>query len=463
MDIKKLLVRSGDTLLCAIELMDRAHMGVALVVDGRGLLVGIVVDGDVRRALIRGKDLGEKVETVMTRDPVCVPAEASDAEVVQLLQGPGFAERTPALIPAVDAGGRPVGLYSSAELLNRSGTGPQAGVGAEHRGRIVVIGGAGYIGSVLVRQLLDAGHSVTVLDSLLYGDASIRELAGHPRFEFVKGDTRHIDDLVPVIRRAGAVAHLAELVGDPLCERDPQMTFEINCAATSAVARMCGYLQVNRFVYLSSCSVYGASSDPDAVLDERSELAPVSVYARTKINSERLILSVADGNFSPVVLRLGTVFGLSQRPRFDLVVNTLSAQAVREGKVRIHGGGQWRPFVHVADVGRAISLALEAPLEQVRGQVFNVVGASHRIDEVGEMIAAAVPGTRIVREKETVDRRNYRVSGDRARDTLGLPAPVTVKEGIQQMVSALRSGAIGDHRAREYTNARAFDEDVYGN
>ena len=461
MDARLLIVGPGDSLLDAIQVMDRAHVGLVLVVDGEGRLVGVVVDGDVRRALIHGKGLDEKIDTVMTRDPVCVRAEATDAEVVQLLQGPDFAVRTPALIPAVDPEGRPVRIYTAAELLGRSG-GPQEEAVPARQGRIVVIGGAGYVGSVLVRQLLQTGYNVTVLDSLLYGDASIRELDGHPRFEFVRGDTRHIDDLVPVIRKASAVVHLAELVGDPLCDRDPQMTFEINCAATSAVARMCGYLQVNRFVYLSSCSVYGGSSDPDAVLDERSELAPVSVYARTKINSERLILSVADGNFSPVVLRLGTVFGLSHRPRFDLVVNILTARAVREGKVHIHGGGQWRPFVHVGDVARAISLVLEAPLEQMKGQVFNVVGASHRIEEVGQMIATAVPGTRIVSEKDSGDRRNYRVSGEKALKKLGLSTPVTGQEGISEMVSALRSGAVGDHRAREYTNARAFDEDAYG-
>ena len=462
MQIERLLVRPKDTLLNAIEAMDRAHTGLALVVDDEGRLIGAVVDGDVRRALINGLDLHQPVETVMTRDPICVPARATDSEIVQLLQSPAYAKRTPVYIPAVDDAGRPVKLYTSSELLSRGGLSPGAGKPASRTDNILVVGGAGYVGSVLVRHLLTSGCHVTVLDKLLYGDASLRDLAGHPQFEFVPGDTRHIDDLVPALRKANAVVHLAELVGDPLCGRDPQTTFEINYLATSSIARICSYLQINRFVYLSSCSVYGASENPDTILDEHSYLAPVSLYARMKINSERVILSSANGNFSPCILRLGTVFGLSHRPRFDLVVNTLTARAVQDGEIEIFGGDQWRPHVHVADVARAIQLALESPIERVKNQAFNIVGENQRIDDVGRMVTEVIPGINVVQKGTVVDKRNYRVSGDKAEEILGFKPTRSIRDGIQEIAEALESGRIQDYKdKRYYNNLLVFEGEIF--
>ncbi len=456
MEILGLCLRRDDPILRAIQKMDRVNTGIAFVVDEGNRLIGVVTDGDIRRAILEGVDLESSVEGLMTKDPVVVRDGSSDEEIIRLLQSAGFQERTPAWIPVVDNQGVPVDLRSQTELMVHGGAVGDRAQAAMKPARVLVIGGAGYIGSTLVHRLLDAGYSVTVLDRLLYGDTSLHPFKDHPKFQMECGDTRHLDDLVPVIQKADAVVHLAELVGDPLCVREPQTTFEINYLATASIARICDHLQINRFVYLSSCSVYGTSPDPDETLDESSPLAPVSLYAKMKINSERVVLGMGTGNFSPCVLRLGTAFGMSHRPRFDLVVNTLTAHAVRKRKFEVFGGNQWRPHVHVADVTRAIQLVLESPIEKVGNEVFNVVGENRRIGELADVILKLLPDTEVVYHPAAVDPRNYRVSGEKAKRMLGFIPSVSVREGVQEIVEALKNGEIEDYEDKQYTNAFAF-------
>ncbi len=456
MTVLELCIRRDDLILRAIRTMDRVHAGIAFVVEEGNRLIGVVTDGDIRRAILDGVDLESPVEGLMTEDPVVVREGLADEEVVRLLQSAGFQERMPVWIPVVDARGVLVDLRSRTDLVAHGGVKGDRAQAAMKPARILVIGGAGYIGSMLVHRLLDAGYSVTMLDRLLYGDASIQGLKGHPEFRMERGDTRHLDDLVPVIQKADAVVHLAELVGDPLCVREPRTTFEINYLATASIARICDYLQINRFVYLSSCSVYGARPNPDEILDEKSPLAPVSLYAKMKINSERVILEMGTGNFSPCILRLGTVFGMSHRPRFDLVVNTLTAQAVRKRKIEIFGGNQWRPHVDVADVARAIQLVLESSIGKVGNEVFNVVGENRRIGEIADDILALLPNTEVVRYPDAVDPRNYRVSGEKAMRMLDFVPAVSVREGIRAIAEALESGEIEDHEDKRYSNALAY-------
>lgn len=451
-------VRPEATLRAAIEAMDRFRRGLAFVVDGASRLVGVVSDGDLRRALLKGYSLDHLVREVMCSDPLVVRNHATDQEVMSLLQSERYSARKPTWIPVVDGNDRLVGIRELTDLMihvdGSSGSIQKAARGA----RVLVIGGAGYIGAMLVRQLLNAGYYVTVLDRLSYGDASLRGLGNNPCFRLVRGDTRHIDDLVPAFRDANAVVHMAELVGDPLCQQDPETTFQINYLATASIARICDYLQINRFVYLSSCSVYGSSSDPDVILEETSLLRPVSLYAKTKINSERVILSLDTGNFSPCILRLGTVYGLSHRPRFDLVVNALAAHAALNQEIHVYGGEQWRPHVHVSDVASAIQAVLEAPLERVRNQIINVVGENQRINGIVGMILESFPGCRAVRHADLEDRRNYRVSSEKARRLIGFDPQNSVRGGILEIAEALRSGKIGDPWDREYHNVLAFQE-----
>lgn len=323
---------------------------------------------------------------------------------------------------------------------------------------VLVIGGAGYIGSVLCRKLLDRGSRVRVLDALLYGNESIQDLLGHPKFEFLQGDSRDIEAVVRAMKDMGAVVHLGEIVGDPATALDEQLTQEINVAATKMVAQAAKGYGAHRFVYASSCSVYGAS---EQVLTEQSALNPLSLYARAKIDSERTLLELNDTDFHPVILRFATVYGLSPRPRFDLVINLLIAKAVQDRRITIHGGDQWRPFVHVSDIAEVLIKALEAPLSNVKGQVFNVGSdeQNYTIRGIGEMIHRLIPDAELVVEDANSDRRNYRVSFSKIRRELGFVPGHVVEDAVREIEAILRSGALGHYQDKRFSNYKTLSED----
>ncbi len=316
---------------------------------------------------------------------------------------------------------------------------------------VLVLGGAGYIGSILIRQLLDAGYHVRLVDSLMYGDRAIRALYSHPQFEFVKGDFRHIETVVRSLAGMDAVIHLGAIVGDPACAIDADFSTEINLIATRMLAEACKGYGIRRFIFASTCSVYGASNE---TLDERSALNPVSLYAQTKIDSEQILLRMADATFAPTILRFATIYGLSPRPRFDLVVNVLTAKAVREGKITIFGGDQWRPFVHVADAARSLRLALEAPLASVGGEVFNVGSdeQNYTINQIGDLIQALIPSAEVIQQGADVDKRNYRVSFAKIKRVLNFTPLHTVADGVHEICAALEAGEIDDYYDAAFNN-----------
>jgi nucleoside-diphosphate-sugar epimerase len=325
---------------------------------------------------------------------------------------------------------------------------------------VLVIGGAGYIGSVLCRQLLARGYSVRVLDALLYGDEAIQALTDNPEFELIEGDSRDVSHLVSAVRGMDAVVHLGEIVGDPACALDEQVTLEINLAATRMAADVAKGFGVQRFVYASSCSVYGAS---EGIVDERSELHPVSLYAHTKMGAEHVLQGMRCKNFHPVIVRFATVYGVSPRPRFDLVVNALAAQAYVDGAFTVFGGSQWRPFVHVSDVARALILCLEKPVELVDGQIFNVGSDSqnYTISQIGECIKAILPQTAVETLPTSDDNRNYHVSFAKIRAELGFDPQMTVSDGIREIVEAVRAGLIPTYGDPRHNNAQFLRTD-YG-
>jgi nucleoside-diphosphate-sugar epimerase len=337
----------------------------------------------------------------------------------------------------------------------------QAGPALEPRARpalrpepapVLVVGGAGYIGSILCRKLLDAGERVRVLDSLVYGDFAIHELLAQPAFDLVTGDCRNIQSVVGAMRGVKSVVHLAAIVGDSACEQDRQTALEINCAATRMMVEIAKGNLVERFVFASSCSVYGAS---DFLIDENSAVHPISLYAQTKVDSERALLEARSDTFHPVILRLATVFGHGYRPRFDLVVNLLTAQAYHDGVITIFNGRQWRPFLHVRDVAEGIILALSAPLAAAGGQVFNLGDSrlNYTLAGVAERIQNAFPHTRI-QHVENPDRRNYRVSFEKARCQLGFQARLGLEEGILEMKRSFEQKVVPDYTDVRYHNQK---------
>ncbi len=318
---------------------------------------------------------------------------------------------------------------------------------------VLVIGGAGYIGSALLPKLLADGYRVRLLDLLLYDTEPIDQVLGHPNLEVVQGDFRHVGKIVEVMQGIDSVVHLGAIVGDPACELDRELTTEVNLSATRMVAEVAKLCKVRRFVFASTCSVYGAC---DEVLDERSQTKPVSHYGNTKLAAERVLNEMSDANFMPTILRFSTIYGLSGRTRFDLVVNLLTAKAKIEGAITVNGGNQWRPFVHVDDAALAVACALQAPLEIVGRQIFNVGcdEQNHTIKEIGEIVHQHVPGANLIVNEHDTDRRNYKVSFAKITNQLNYRPQWTLEQGIQQVLEAIARGDIADYRDAKYSNVK---------
>jgi len=318
---------------------------------------------------------------------------------------------------------------------------------------VLVIGGAGYIGSALLPKLLDHGYRVRLLDCFVYGEEPIKPFMTHPNLEIHRGDFRNIDTVVAAMKGMNSVVHLGGIVGDPACALDEELTIQTNLIATRMIAQVAKGNGISRFVFASSCSVYGAS---DLILNEKSALNPVSLYARSKIASEQVLLPLRGNGFEPVILRFGTIYGLSGRTRFDLVVNLLAAKALVEGVITVFGKDQWRPFLHVHDAARSVLASLDARSASVSAVIFNV-GCDEQnrtLGQIGELIRDMVPGSVLRCTEDNVDRRNYQVEFRRIRETLGFEPVWKIEAGVRQVLDAIASGKVTDYQDPKYSNVK---------
>ena len=327
---------------------------------------------------------------------------------------------------------------------------------------ILITGGAGYIGSMLSGYLLRLGYKVTAVDDLLFGGESLVAFLSHPDFHFVKGNVWEPRTIRLAMRSdwpvPAAIVHLAGIVGFPACQAvGRQVAWRYNVEATQRVFEQAVEAGVKRFVMASTYSNYGLSPDGEPV-SEDSSLNPQSLYAETKIAAERYLLAQAGAPCAPLIFRIATLFGLSPRTRFDLIVNQFVLEAYTKRELLIYQRGYSRSFMHIQDGVRGIILGLESPEERIRGQVYNLGSKDGNCtkDEIVGLILKRLPET-VVRYKDMTfggDMRDISVSFDKVYQQLGFETRLTVDDGIREVLHALRDGVIQNPQDQRYRNAQ---------
>lgn len=321
--------------------------------------------------------------------------------------------------------------------------------------KVLVTGGAGYIGSVLVRLLLKKNYEVRVLDNLMFGGESIVELLNDNNFEFIKGDVRDEQTLRIALRDIDAVANLAAIVGDPACSKEPELANETNYTASKLMYGVANELGVKQFILASTCSNYGKMEDSESYVFEDSKLAPISVYAETKVATEEFLLSQPKENIcKPTCLRFSTVYGLSPRIRFDLTVNEFTKELALGRELVIFGEQFWRPYCHVVDLARSVINVIEADREKVAFNVFNVGDTDENYTKkmlVDEMVKV-IPGAKVKYVERNEDPRDYKVNFDKIKNDLGFHVLYRVPSGIIKIKEVIENGLIDDPDSQKYKN-----------
>jgi nucleoside-diphosphate-sugar epimerase len=327
---------------------------------------------------------------------------------------------------------------------------------------ILITGGAGYIGSILTSELLRQNHQVTILDSLLFGGESIMPFMSHPNFHFIKTDVTESRAVRDAIKKdwdkPNAVIHLAGIVGFPACQAvGKQVSWKYNVEATKLAYEQSADLGVERFVFASTYSNYGLSTDGKPVTEE-SPLNPQSLYAETKIAAEEFLLTQKDSTCAPLLFRFATLYGISPRTRFDLIVNQFVLEAFTKRQLIIYQRGYSRSFVHIRDIVRGIIMGLEAEQSKIRGQVFNLGtdSGNYTKSEIVNLILKRMPET-IVEYKDLTfggDMRDITVSFEKIKRVLGFETTLDVDDGIREVLFALKSGLIRNPTEDRYRNAQ---------
>jgi nucleoside-diphosphate-sugar epimerase len=313
-------------------------------------------------------------------------------------------------------------------------------------GPVLVTGGAGYVGAEVAIALLEDGREVRVLDSLLHGQQPIADMLEQKGAKVTIGDIRDADARRELLQGVEAVVHLAAIVGDPACARDPELAQEVNVEATRSLVADANEAGVKHLIFASTCSNYGRMADPEVPVDEEAPLAPVSLYAEQKVEIEKMLLSDGSGATVPTCLRFATVYGAAPRMRFDLTVNEFTRELWADKDLEVFGEQFWRPYVHVRDAARGILRVLEAGPEEVGNDVFNVGHSdeNYRKLDLVEIITGEIDRGNVSFVHRDEDPRDYKVSFAKVKERLGFEPEMRVPEGVREIAKGLDDEAFGD-------------------
>ncbi len=323
---------------------------------------------------------------------------------------------------------------------------------------ILVTGGAGYVGSGLISELLSKGYSVTCVDKMIFGGESLLGILHNKNFNCYNCDINDKEYFNTILskKKYDGVIHLAAIVGDPACKLNSDLAVKTNWETSKWLLDRCIQIGIPKFIFASTCSNYGKMDDPDAYVDENSKLAPVSLYAELKVKFEKYMLTGIKKieSFSPTSLRFSTVYGLSKRMRFDLTVNEFTKDLVLGKELVVFGEQFWRPYCHVKDFSNAFITVLNSPYEKVAYNVFNVGDTKENYTKqmlVNE-IKKLVPNSKVKYVAKNEDPRDYRVNSDKIKKELGFKITMTVPDGIMEIKRVIQEKLIQDPENQKYYN-----------
>lgn len=447
-----IVILSNDlSLKDAINSIEHSHYNVALLIDNENKYYSQVSIYMLRRFILSGADINSALNEFVIDDKVFIfESDLKNQQYINNLMK-NIEPQNIEYIPILNSQRNIINIYHINDLRKDIFFSTKELDYNSNVKNVLVIGGAGYLGNVVVRKILDSGRFVRVLDNFIYGDQALKDLRNNPKIEIIKGDFRNIETVVSCLKDIDAVILLAAVVGDPASETRPIQTIETNLIAAQSLAFACKTQCISRLIYASTCSVYGKG---DKILNENSSLSPVSLYTRTKIASEESILNMANSNFAPTILRMSTLYGYSKRMRFDLVVNTMTMKAFTNNKIQVFGGKQWRPLLHVDDAAEVYLKCIEAPLDKVGNQIFNVGSEeqNYQIKDIAKIISNTLNGVTIETLKSDIDIRDYKVSFQKIKKCLNFKPINNIETACKKIFNTLDKKVIKNPQAKIYYN-----------
>jgi len=441
-------VNFNSKIIDVLKVFEKNRVNICAVTNKKNEFIGIITLSDIKKAFLKGATSEQKIINFINKKPLIIKGKVNENSISDILSSPKFNNIDPPLIPIINIQNKLINILNKNELFNYSQNFLKKDISKSKK--VLVFGGGGYIGCVLVDMLIKLNFNVTVYDKFIYtSKKSFIKNFENPNLKIIQGDSQNISKIFEAIRKNDIVIHLAEMVGDPLCEKRPKKTYAINYLASMAISNICKNLGISKFIYVSSCSVYGSN---DYLTNETSKINPLSIYAKLKALSEKAIIRNFDKHCKPCILRLGTVYGSSFRPRYDLVINLFSGLSANKKQITIAGGDQWRPFVHVKDVGRAIIKILNSDFKKTDNQIFNIVGENLQIKDIGKAIKKINPKANITFSDNVNDNRNYKSSNKKAKKLLNFKTKYTINDGIKEVIEYTKKNKIKNIFNKKYIN-----------
>ena len=446
-------IKSTDKVLKALKVFDRNNVNLAIVVNKKKEFLGIVTSADIRRGFLKGFTVNSSILKVYNSKPLFIKGNINEDRISNIISSKKFSQIDPPFIPLINENGKAYDLIKKDQIYNY----PKKSKSFSNMlPKILVIGGAGYIGSVLIEKLISKNFKVILFDKFVYNDINFfKKKYKNTDLKIINGDSQNINKIFNAVKESDAVIHLAELVGDPLCEKRPSKTYAINYLASITIGNICKNLGIDKFIYVSSCSVYGANKN---ITNEKSSINPLSIYAKLKALCEKNFIRNLGETIRPCILRLGTVYGASDRPRYDLVINLFSGLVANKKSITINGGKQWRPFIHVKDVADAIIKIINSDKKLVNGQIMNLVGENVQISKIGQIIKSIYPRVKIKYENSTSDNRDYRASNKKAKKIIKFRPNYKIVDGIKEVIDQTKRNKIKNLFNKKYINILNYNK-----